>query len=72
MCLYPRTERAECRATEIGNERYEALPAGLLKQGTLGIVEDKISGDESVFRMRMQDGFPALEIKIGLEYPVMN
>jgi hypothetical protein len=40
-------DEAECRAIEIGNDRYEAIPAGLLKQVIGGVVESMISGDRT-------------------------
>ena len=37
-------DEAECRAIDVGNDRYEAIPAELLKRVIIGIVE---SGEEA-------------------------
>lgn len=37
-------DEAECRAIEIGDERYEALPVALLTRVIVGIVEEMNSG----------------------------
>jgi hypothetical protein len=40
-------DEAECRAIEIGDDRYEALSAELLKQVIIGIVETMTAGDDA-------------------------